>query len=38
MRMVWALWSNPPASASASLERILAGMAERRVAEVMREA
>ena len=36
--MVCALWSNPPASASAALERILAGMTERRMAEVMGEA
>ena len=36
--MLCALWSNPPASASAALQRILAGMAERRVAEVVGEA
>ena len=35
---MWALWSNPPASASAASQRILAAMAERRVAEVVGQA
>ena len=38
MRMVCALWSKPPASASAWRQRVLAGMAERRVAEVVGKA
>ena len=36
--MLCALWSNPPASASAACQRILAAMAERRMAEVVGEA
>ena len=35
---MWPLWSNPPASASAALQRILAAMAERRMAEVVGQA
>ena len=36
--MVWALWSNPPAVGQRRVQRILAGMAERRMAEVVGEA
>ncbi len=37
MRSAWALWSKPPMLAHAVVERILAGMAEGRVAEVVRQ-
>ena len=34
-RSVWALWSKPPTCGEAAVERALAGMAERRMAEVV---
>ena len=37
MRKVWSLCSKPPIRPIASFERFLAGMAERRVAEIVRE-
>ncbi len=36
-RSVWALWSKPPAAGEAAIERALAGMAERRMAEIVGE-
>ena len=36
-RSVWALWSKPPQAGEAAVERALAGMAERRMAEIVGE-
>ena len=37
MRSAWLLWSKPPWRGHAGVERVLAGVAERRVAEVVAE-
>ena len=36
-RRLWALWLKPPYGAMQAFERVLAGVAERRVAEIVRE-
>ncbi len=37
MRNAWLLWSKPPCAGHAGVERVLAGVAERRVAEIVAE-
>ena len=37
MRRAWLLWSKPPWLGHAGVERVLAGMPERRVAEIVAE-
>ena len=37
MRRVCALWSKPPIRLHRGVQRLLAGMAERRVAEIVRQ-